>query len=210
MSTPVSLTSIDNALVAYLKAAESVLGYQWRSCESYTGELDADRLSKIAEQAPAAWVVFGGDQVLRRVGGEKLLKSSWVVIVAAKSKRDEKSSRLGAAGDIGAYLLADDVMQLLDGQTMGLALDGPFLVTGRRQLVSPAKATGYAAVYAVMADCTYRQAPRPPTGLDDFRLVAGTATPPGSPEPGGAAVPWAADPRSPEETAADPIEEDEL
>lgn len=190
------IAAIETAIEARLKAAETdgTLGYAWRELGSYSGELDAERLGKIAEAAPAAWVVWGGDTVTRRAGGRAQLRSTWVVVVAARSMRDEATSRHGAGADVGAYRLAEDVARLIDGQRLGLDLVQPMTLTGRRQLRAGATRGQFAAVYAVLFDCSYRQPVRE-EALQDFASVGGPIHAPGAPDGAAAPVDFDADPR---------------
>jgi len=116
---------IENAIIARLKLANGaagVLGYTLRSINSYGEQLASENLKQVINSLPAVWVTFLGAQ---RVAGEDdhQWSARFVVIAAHRNARNEKASRLGAAGEVGVYQIANDIRGLFNGHRLGLAID---------------------------------------------------------------------------------------
>lgn len=115
---------IENAILARLRAAgeANVLGYLFRTLESYPADFDLFLEEKIKGDRPwpAAWVIFGGWRPPTDDGGLQA-PAVFMVVVAAKNLRSETARRHGAgAGEVGSYQLMLDVAGLIHGQHLGL------------------------------------------------------------------------------------------
>ncbi|HBT44307.1 MAG TPA: hypothetical protein DIW51_08985 [Rhodospirillaceae bacterium] len=176
------IDQIEDAMIARMKAAATpeILGYTYGSCETYDGEIDEDRLIELANRAPAAWLVFAGDKEHRRAGGTRYVTGTFVVLLAARSLRNQADARRGSGDRVGAYQMTRDVIALIDGRKLGLDLVEPLKFTERRTLFSKRTRQTFAAVYAVTFTCIYAL-PAHPDALDDFAAVAGDWELPGAP-----------------------------
>lgn len=119
------IAAIENAILARLKAAgeQNVLGYRYRTLESYPEEFDAYLKNTIKSGTvfPAAWVVFGGWRRPVDAGSSLQAEAVFMVVVAAKNLRNEKAQRHGAAAtEVGSYQLLIDAAGLIHGQRLGL------------------------------------------------------------------------------------------
>ncbi|MGH7027377.1 phage protein Gp37 [Brevundimonas sp.] len=119
------IAEIENAILARLQAAgdQSVLGYRFRTLESYPEEFDAylKNTIKAGHVFPGAWVVFGGWRRPTDAGSSLNAEAVFMVVVAARNLRNEKSQRHGATDkEVGSYQLLLDVSRLLHGQRLGL------------------------------------------------------------------------------------------
>lgn len=122
------LGEIENAIIARLKAAgeaPGVLGYQFRTLESYPENFDLYLKEKIlGDRAfPAAWVVFGGWREPVDTGPSLQAEAAFGVVVAANSLRNETFQRHSAhPSEPGSYQLVRDVARLIHGQHLGLEI----------------------------------------------------------------------------------------
>ena len=123
--TPVPIiTAVENGIVARLKQG---LGKMVREVATYGGEFDDDGLAEVVRRFPAAWVTFGGVKKTVPVGTSRdkwKAESVFVVMVGARSVRNEVSSRQGGAlpTEIGTNLLIYGVRRLLTQQDLGLPI----------------------------------------------------------------------------------------
>ncbi len=135
------IAEIENAILARLKAAgeaPGVLGYQFRSLDSYPEDFDLYLKEKIlGDRAfPAAWVVFGGWRTPADTGATLQAEAAFGVVVAANSLRNETSQRHSASpAEPGSYQLLQDVARLIHGQRLGLDIGA--LRLGQCQSIRP-------------------------------------------------------------------------
>lgn len=134
------IAQVENAILARLKAAgdAGVLGYKWGTLDSYPEDWDLYLKEKF-QRAPAAWVVFGGwREPEERRDGIVEAPSSFMVVVAAESLRNNETfQRHGAPNEPGSYQLLIDIAKLLRGQTLGLGDDIDPLEIGAVRSVRP-------------------------------------------------------------------------
>lgn len=118
------IATIENAMLERMRAAgdQGVLGYRFRTLESYPEAFDAYLKTVVKpEQFPAAWVVFGGWRPPVDAGHTLHPEAVFMVVVAAKNLRNERSQRHGAGDrEVGSYQLMMDAARLLHGQSLGL------------------------------------------------------------------------------------------
>lgn len=123
------IAAIENAILERLRLAgeTDVLGYAFRTLESYPEDFDAHLKEKVRGRAfPAAWVVFGGWGPARETGDEIRVAANFQLVVASENLRNETSQRHGdgsAKSGPGSYQLVMDAAGLLHGQTLGLDVD---------------------------------------------------------------------------------------
>lgn len=124
------IAAIENAMLARLHAASDadVLGYRYRSLETYPANWDEYFANKTDWKAPAAWAVFGGGNALRFTpsGRVRFDNAAFGLVVAAENLRNEQAQRHGGpAGSTepGSYQLMLDALALLSGSALGLDID---------------------------------------------------------------------------------------
>lgn len=115
---------IEQGIIDKVAAASSgptpALGYDIKDCKSYGGELEG-KVTEIAKRFPAVLVMFKGINSAKEVGDEVWrYDATFIVIVGSKNRRNNKAARHGAAGKVGSYQMATDVLQLLVGSDLGL------------------------------------------------------------------------------------------
>lgn len=138
------IAAIENAIIARLKLAAELdlLGYRWRTAETYPADWDRwlkDKMGQLND--PGFWVVFaGGPNTPRSSNGTKRVKAVFGVIVFARSQANETATRHGRGSAPGSYQLIEDVIGLLDGQSLGLDIDA--LDVGAVRVVRPSEALG--------------------------------------------------------------------
>ncbi len=124
--------------------AEQIKKKKWpwiREIKTYGGEFD-EGLTAIVEMFPAIWVVFESSGTPEKISYNKTkYPLKFVVLVGARSVRNEEARRQGAGNDIGTYEMLDRVQKLLIGNDLSSAgvtgLDP--LVLGRTKTVFNAK-----------------------------------------------------------------------
>jgi len=161
---------LENAALARLKAAETTLGYSWRTLDSLPLQFD-EALEQLASQAPAAWAVWTGLGQGAVQGTTKAYPTSLVMIVAAENRRSERATRHGGSdAEVGSYQLLADVAALLDEQKLGLDI-APLTLTDARPLFFRGlpKATRNWSVFALTFETTvFMRRGAAASALDDF------------------------------------------
>jgi phage gp37-like protein len=116
------IAAIENGILARLRAAEPLLGYQWRTCESFPEDWESAIGAKTEIRAPAAWVTFAGaDDVVEETSGVITMTGTFYLLVGAQSARNETAQRHGGSpAEPGSYQLAEDSLRLLAGSNLGL------------------------------------------------------------------------------------------
>ena len=121
------IAQIELAMLAALKAPADagILGYTWRTQETYPEEWDAYLKEKTNWRAPASWAVFAGARDVQLVGdGTVFLDGAqFGLVVAAENLRNETATRHGGpagTAEPGSYQLALDALAILSGNSLGL------------------------------------------------------------------------------------------
>jgi phage gp37-like protein len=121
------IAAIENAILARLKAAADagVLGYAWKTLETYPEEWDQYLKDKSILRPPAAWVTFAGWRRIESDLFRPRLRLQFGVVVMAENQRNETATRHGGpvSAEPGSYQLAEDVCGLLAGQDLGLDMN---------------------------------------------------------------------------------------
>lgn len=157
--------AIENAMLARLKAASDAgaLGYRFRTLKTYATDFDDNVEADAAkDQWPAAWIVFGSWPAPTELApGQWQFSPSFTVVVGARNFRNEQATRQGAAdGAVGSYQLVQDVVALLQGQSLGLDI-GRLTPGACRSLFNPDLARQHISLFAVDFTTTFDQAPTP-------------------------------------------------
>lgn len=93
--------------------------WNWiREIKTYGGEFDDGTLSWV-KTFPAIWVTFQGSDTPKKTSHNKTeYPVTFVVLVGARSMRNEEAQRLGVLNDIGSYLMLKHVQMLLIGNDL--------------------------------------------------------------------------------------------
>lgn len=123
------IAAIENAILARLRAASDadVLGYKYRTLETYPAEWDVYLKDKGPIAAPAAWVTFAGWRRLPDSADQRpRVRLSFGLVVMAENARNETAQRHGGpiVSEPGSYQLAEDAAALLGGHSLGLDIGG--------------------------------------------------------------------------------------
>lgn len=116
---------IELAILARIDAVSKLggLGYTLRQVESLPADL-IEELPTYVAQFPAAWTYLGDMRSVGEVGRSTKVEWAINVLVGARNLRSERASRFGgAATEVGSYQIANDIAQLLLGQTLSLPMD---------------------------------------------------------------------------------------
>ncbi|MFW1781376.1 phage protein Gp37 [Acinetobacter seifertii] len=101
--------------------AQQIKNRTWpwiREIKTYGGEFDED-LTTVADVFPAIWIVFDGSGSPKKTNFNKVeYPLKFVVMMGARSVRNEEARRQGAASDIGTYEMLHRVQQLLIGNDL--------------------------------------------------------------------------------------------
>ncbi len=101
--------------------AKQITDKKWlwvREIKTYAGEFD-EGLTAIIKAFPAIWVVFEGSGIPQKISYNKTkYPVKFVVLVGARSVRNEEARRQGAGRDIGTYEMLDRVKRLLIGNNL--------------------------------------------------------------------------------------------
>lgn len=121
------IAAIENAILARLKAASDadLLGYKYRTLETYPADWDEYLKDKNVINAPAAWAVFAGMKMVDGPTGAPVWRLSFGVVFMAENARSETATRQGGpdqAKEPGSYKLVEDGLLLLVGSDLGMPI----------------------------------------------------------------------------------------
>ncbi|ESQ78511.1 phage protein Gp37 [Asticcacaulis sp. YBE204] len=127
---------VEEAIINRLKAAGNtkVLGYEYKSAITYPADFDS-WINENVRKFPACWAYFAsGDSEGFVQGRGESLNASFILVVAAKNRRNQQAQRVGGIpGEIGAYQLVRDAIALLSNHQLGLSI-APLQLEGIRQV----------------------------------------------------------------------------
>lgn len=113
------LSIIEQAIKSVM--AQQIQDKKWpwiREVKTYGGEFDED-VTAIIKHFPAIWVTFEGSKTPEKTSHNKTkIPLTFVVLVGARSVRNEESQRHGAGADIGTFQMLKHVQQLLTGNDL--------------------------------------------------------------------------------------------
>lgn len=163
------IAAIEQKMVDRIKAAAGAsnpLGYEIKTVEAYGNQFDDD-VSEVVKSFPAALVGLVRVNIEDK-GANELHRCVFTVSCAAKSLRNEKASRHGAAGAVGSLQMAKDMAALFSGHKLELDI-GPIAPRAIFPYVN-GRVSGEAVSVMVTELETYFTSPRGPDGsaLDDF------------------------------------------
>ncbi|MCU4307003.1 DUF1834 family protein [Acinetobacter ursingii] len=108
-----NLSAVEQGIKSVM--AEQIQNRNWpwvREIRTYGGEFDDETLAFI-KSFPAIWVTYQGSTSEKTSHNKTEYQSTFVVLVGARSLRNEESQRHGAGADIGTYEMLDRVQRLL-------------------------------------------------------------------------------------------------
>lgn len=121
------IAQIENAVIARLKSAEAMLGYKWKTAETYPVDWDKFIKEKKGQiNAPGFWFGLAGAPRFPTdeddSGAFTKLECSFGLTVIAQHFGNEEMRRHGnpKQGVIGSYQMMMDCVSLLDGKDLGL------------------------------------------------------------------------------------------
>lgn len=93
--------------------------WDWvRAIKTYGGEFDGETLAFV-KTFPAIWVTFQGSGTPKKISHNKTeYPVTLIVLVGARSVRNEEAQRLGAGRDIGTFKMLSHVHNLLIGNDL--------------------------------------------------------------------------------------------
>lgn len=96
--------------------------WSWvRAIKTYGGEFDGETLAFV-KAFPAIWVTFQGSGTPKKISHNKTeYPITLIVLVGARSVRNEEAQRLGAGRDIGTFKMLSHVQNLLIGNDLSSA-----------------------------------------------------------------------------------------
>lgn len=146
-----TLNQIEDALLNAIKAdADLALvanGGYVKTIESYAGQFEqaAETLLLIF---PAVFAVFVQDDYEPGTNEETEVEPMLLtVLVADQNLRGNEAARRGQAGSIGTYRMMDDLRDLLQGATLGLADLEPLQIRRRAAVVNARDLSVYAVEF---------------------------------------------------------------
>lgn len=134
----VNLSLIEQAIKDLIAQQIEQKIWPWvREVKTYGGEFDDDITTAI-RSFPAIWITFEGSGTPKRISHNKTeYPIQFVILVGARSLRNEETRRQGTAFDIGTYQMLDHVQRLLtnnDLSSMGVHGVAP-LALGRTKTI---------------------------------------------------------------------------
>lgn len=154
MNDPITL--IEQAIVDRIKEASKsgVLEYQLPNVATYKGEMDEDVPHLIANQSPAVWVTFVGEDNPGKTMGKPDCDLTFAVIIYVRNEKSERASRCGTSNSIGGYRLVNDIKKLLVEQDLNLPIKQiEFLNT--RPLLNGKLAGYYSSIFVLTFKTRY-------------------------------------------------------
>ena len=117
--------AIENAIEARLRAASDagLLGYKYRTLETYPDNWDEYLTGQSALPAPGAWITFAGWRPIAAQPSFPRIMLQFGLVVMAENARNERATRQGDPFDPakpGSYQMIEDAIALLAGQDLGL------------------------------------------------------------------------------------------
>ena len=109
------LSIIEQAMKDVMADQIKTKTWPWiREIKTYGGEFDADDLTTEIKTFPAIWITFEGSGTPKKISHNKTeYPVKFVVLVGARSVRNEEVRRQGAGNDIGTYTMLANVQNLL-------------------------------------------------------------------------------------------------
>lgn len=108
---------------AFSKDPAEPLGYRLKKVASYAGEFSDNNIRQVIRDVPAVWVMFDGARASTNTERRVKFEARFGVFVATGSLRSEKEGRHGGGQTVGAYTILGHVIEILNGQQLGLQID---------------------------------------------------------------------------------------
>lgn len=165
--------AIENAIINRIERTD--LGYRLKSVESYKAQFDDDIEEFLKGAAPAVWIAFTGENQTEDLNKRTECTASFSVLILTRNVRNERASRHGKGGEVGAYQIVQDIKRLLHKSDLGLPIR-PMKHRRTVPLLGTNINTFYTTVFALEFEVVYEFAPVPvdPEGLTDFLTLQTT------------------------------------
>jgi len=151
--------AIEDAIIDRLDTLNEagVLGYRLRQIKTYGGELRSKKARAEIKDFPAVWLAFSKATTVQETNSYAKLRGQWAFLLATENLRNEKAARHGAAGDVGAYQIAVDLVSIFAGKKPG-DLEGVEAIKDIK--IDPVSVddsrNGRLAVYAIPFSCDFQ------------------------------------------------------
>ncbi len=152
------IPELETGIIARIKAAQDagLWPYKMLTIDCYSGQIDEGQQSTF--KFPAVFVSF----VKWRNKGHlsersRLINVELMVYVCARNSRNTRAPRQGDAHEVGSYQMAEDIVALLENQTLGLPMIQALCCTGIETIYIGRKADGANAesILAVPFECQF-------------------------------------------------------
>lgn len=144
--------------------AQSMLGYKFKTLDSYGGELEASP-EEIAKNSPFMLAMFSGFTEIEEIGPDEYkYTAGFALIIGNRDRRNSEATRRGVGSKPGSYQLITDVLKLVCGDNLGLAIE-PVQPGRVRPLANSKSLSIYAAEISAKFVAEY---PAGFADLDDF------------------------------------------
>lgn len=162
--------AIELAIKTKIESSAQRLGYRLKKVESYAGEF-SDGLDRHIKDFPAVLIALANAPLEKGYTSLHKFKAQFAIICCANNLRGEKDARHGDGQTVGSYQLAQDMIRILTGQTLGLEI-APLAPKGIRAMINDRADGRMASVYAVDMDTSFTiEIAEDAEALDDFETL---------------------------------------
>lgn len=142
--------TVEQAIIDRLRLANDhdVFGYDIRQIDSYGGQA-GDDVAEHVKGLPAIWVTYDGANIETQVSRGPRHNHKYIVVVAARSLRNESEGRRGSHRDVGVYQLARDVISVLHGFVPVMDKTKGLRIGAITPIAAPNTRNRNAAIYAI-------------------------------------------------------------
>lgn len=121
---------LEDAIIARIQSALSagLLPYKLPTVETYGGQIAEDTQSTF--RFPAVFVSFVRSKT-RKIGNRgRIMRVELNLYVAARNPRNERATRHGDMHEPGSYQIIEDMIALLENQSLGMLMAEPLWANG--------------------------------------------------------------------------------
>lgn len=147
---------LEDAIVARIELLKPALPYSLPTIDSYGGQIDES--AQATFKFPAVFVSFVNMKTDKAFGErDRLCTVNLVLYVCTRNARNERSRRQGSAHEVGSYQLAEDMIALLENQSLGMPMHRALMHTKIDTLFVARKSDGANAesILAVGFECAF-------------------------------------------------------
>jgi len=153
-----TIDQVETGIIARINAELSVdNGGDIATCRGYQGDFEdlanPQVQPRVVVQMPAALPVFVEETCVKKTGTTWEVKRRFDILIGAKNLRQEREPHVGTTSEKGAYYIAQQVRNVLIGQSFGLDI-GPMSPLRITTLVPPLRQGAGFGLYAVQMTTT--------------------------------------------------------